>query len=61
VRPEHGIGVRNGIKMFQGLALPVSIGGEAIRMPAFYQGPVGVLNLVVLGIWGKPQDLITGR
>ena len=60
VRPEHSIGVRNGIKMFQGLALPVSIGGEAIRMPAFYQGPVGVLNLVARGVWGKSQGCIAG-
>jgi len=60
VRPEHGIGMSNGVKMFQGLALPVSIGGEAIRMPAFYQGPVGVFNVVELGAWGKSQSRITG-
>jgi hypothetical protein len=60
VRPEHGIGVRHGIKMFQGLALPISIGSEAIRMPAFYQAPVGALNLIELGAWGKSQGGITG-
>jgi hypothetical protein len=50
----------NGVKMFQGLALPVSIGGEAIRMAAFDQDPVGVLNLVERGVWGQPQGCITG-
>jgi len=60
VRPEHGIGMSNGVKMFQGLALPVSIGGEAIRMAAFDQDPVGVLNLVERGVWGQPQGCITG-
>jgi hypothetical protein len=46
--------------MFQGLALSVSIGGEAIRMPAFYQGSIGVLNVVERGVWGKSQGCITG-
>jgi len=48
------------MKTFQGLALLVNISGKAIRMPAFHQGPVSVLNLVELGVWGKPQGLITG-
>jgi len=61
VRPEQGIGVRNGVKAFQGLVLLGSVSGKAIRMPAFYQGPVGVLNLIELGVWGKSQGLVTGR
>jgi len=36
VRSEHGISARHGVKMFQGLALLVRIGGKAIRMPAFH-------------------------
>jgi hypothetical protein len=35
VRPQHGIGARNGVKALQGLALPVRVSGKAIRMPAF--------------------------
>ena len=50
----------NSVKMFQGLALPISIGGKAIRMPVFYQSPVGVLNLIERSIGGKPQGFITG-
>ena len=52
VRPEHGIGVRNGVKMFQGLALPSSIGGKATRMPTLYQRPVSILHLIELRIGG---------
>jgi hypothetical protein len=36
MRPEHGIGVRNGMKALEGLMLLVKIGSKAIRMPAFY-------------------------
>jgi hypothetical protein len=60
VGPEHGIGMSNSVKMLQGLALLSSIGGKTIRMPVFYQGPVGVLNLMELRIGGKPQGCIIG-
>ena len=60
MRPEPSIGVRNGVKMFQGLALPVRISGEAVRMPASYQRLVGVFNLGARGSGGKPQGFITG-
>jgi hypothetical protein len=46
--------------MFQSLALLSSIGGKAIRMPVFYQSPVGVLHLIELRIGGKLQGCITG-
>jgi hypothetical protein len=36
VRSEHGISARHGVKMFQGLALLVSIDDKAVGMPAFH-------------------------
>src|SRR4029450_1269916 len=57
--PQRFIGAGNNVKALQGLALTISIGSKAVRMPALHQDPVGVLDLVKPGVWGESQGSIT--